>query len=79
MSRILTLGATLALSLAVAGALTFGSVQLLSADNHCPVGGGFAGTCQTQQECEVKCAEQYPGQNLIAICDQETGCCNCLL
>jgi len=67
--------------LAVAAALTFGSVQALSGamDEHCPNDGqGMLGSCATQQECEDKCEDAHPGQDPIAVRDDEN-CCHCLL
>jgi len=52
-SRILAKGSKGAFAIAIILALVFGPVQALSgaAGDHCPSGGGMAGTCESDLEC----------------------------
>ncbi|HEX2079903.1 MAG TPA: hypothetical protein VHG08_19455 [Longimicrobium sp.] len=77
MARKIRLLRTLLFSIAIAGALTFGTgtaLQAASAARECP---SFAiGACNSQSNCQLKCDLRYPGAGLYGECENE--CCFCL-
>ncbi|HEX2211356.1 MAG TPA: hypothetical protein VHG93_26970 [Longimicrobium sp.] len=68
---------TLLFSVAVGGALMFGTHTALAAAPSARTCPDFSeGRCTNQFGCQLRCDSRYPGAGLTGLC--ENGCCFCL-